>query len=540
MERDPNLNSLRELPRFQELLAKLAQPSAAKARQPITPNLVQEGRAIVDETNTVWEPRSNTLIAAFKFTKTPMSPRVYDGDDRISRLLNLWYGRGEAAGNHGDLYDNRDDGHSLLSKELFPQISHIEYGADARAAGVHYGVNSQFLFNAITFGNSSTVMSGRLGRSQARLVLTTPELVALAYQHYANDHLYIFPEVRDHDPERGDLFPANTPYMIISQGSSGSDRPFMRAIGAILAAFRPDVKEYLRAKHLVAPTVQMIFRSGLKSVKSSQDYLSAKAHPSVFEAADIDLEKMIHLAQGLRANAVPPRVQIAVVKESKPKPGIDYFGPTADILFDTPSAIARIVRSTAHEKRLVISAATTTALEVDPGTRWKYANNDSLLLMRALRDRLGNDLDYLRFPYDKLLHPLGMYHTRMETDHLGNFIGSSQVYTTARDLARFGVLLVNDGVWNDERILPEGWVDFSRSPAPTRPVEKGKRGYGAQFWLLDQMPGVPAGTFTSSGNKGQYVTVLPDLDLVIVRTGVDPMPARFKQDQLVAAVIELL
>ena len=66
------------------------------------------------------------------------------------------------------------------------------------------------------------------------------------------------------------------------------------------------------------------------------------------------------------------------------------------------------------------------------------------------------------------------------------------------------------------------------------------RGYDAQFWLLDQMPGVPAGTFTSAGNKGQFVTVLPDHDIVIVRTGVDPMPARFKQDQLVAAVIELL
>ena len=188
----------------------------------------------------------------------------------------------------------------------------------------------------------------------------------------------------------------------------------------------------------------------------------------------------------------------------------------------------------------VISAATTTRLEVEPGTRWKYSNNDTLLYLRALRSQFNDDLAYLRFPYDELFHRIGMYHTRMETDHLGNFIGSSQVYTTARDLARFGVLLANDGVWNDERILPEGWVDFSRSPAPTRPVEKGMRGYGAQFWLLDQMPGVPAGTFTSAGNKGQFVTVLPDHDIVIVRTGVDPMPARFKQDQLVAAVIELL
>lgn len=383
MERDPDLDTLRELPRFRELLAKLAQRSKAmarKARPPFMPRLVQEGRAIVDGTNTAWDPRSNTLIAAFKFTKSPKIPRVYGDDDRISRLLNLWYGRGEAAGNHGDLYDNRDNGHSLLSKKLFPQLSHVEYGADARAAGVHWGVNSRFLFNAITFGNSSTAMSGRLWRSQARLVLTTPELVVRTYGHYVNDHLYVFPEHRDHDPERGDLFPANTPYMIVSQGSSGSDRPFLRAVGAILAAFRPDVKAYLRAKHLVAPTVQMIFRSGQKSVTTFQDYMSAKAHPSVFEAADIDLEKMIRRARGLRADAVPPRVQIAVVEESKAKPDIDYFGaPNAvEVLFDTPSAIARIVRSTAYERRMVISAAKTT----DPNGlplrfTWKVLRGDA-------------------------------------------------------------------------------------------------------------------------------------------------------------------
>ena len=185
----------------------------------------------------------------------------------------------------------------------------------------------------------------------------------------------------------------------------------------------------------------------------------------------------------------------------------------------------------------VISAVTTTALEVAPGTRWKYANNDTLLLVRELRHKLGDDLKYLRFPYDELLHPLGMYHTRMEVDHLGNFVASSQTYTTARDLTRFGMLLANDGVWNGKRLLPEGWVKFSSTPAPTRPPVAGQWGYGAQFWLLDQMPGVPPGTFTTAGNKGQYVTIVPGHDLVIVRTGVDPDGKRWAQDQLVADVV---
>jgi CubicO group peptidase (beta-lactamase class C family) len=188
----------------------------------------------------------------------------------------------------------------------------------------------------------------------------------------------------------------------------------------------------------------------------------------------------------------------------------------------------------------VISAVTGTQLEVAPGTRWKYANNDTLLALRALRSQLDDDFTYLRFPYDELLHKIGMYHTTMETDHLGNFIGSSQVYTTARDLARFGLLLDNDGVWFDERILPEGWVKFNRTPAPTRPEETSKQGYGAQFWLFGTLPGLPHKTFTSAGNKGQYVTVLPDENLVVVRTGVDPAGHRWNQPAFVAEIFEKL
>jgi CubicO group peptidase (beta-lactamase class C family) len=188
----------------------------------------------------------------------------------------------------------------------------------------------------------------------------------------------------------------------------------------------------------------------------------------------------------------------------------------------------------------VISAVTSTALEVPPATRWKYANNDTLLTLRALRHLLADDLRFLRYPYDELLHPLGMYHTRLEVDHDGTFVGSSQTYTTARDLARFGLFLANDGVWNGKRLVPEGWVKFSTTPAPTKPPVAGEWGYGAQFWLLDQMPGVPKGTYTTAGNKGQFVTVVPGHDLVIVRTGVEPDGHRFQQDRLVADVVAAL
>ncbi len=186
----------------------------------------------------------------------------------------------------------------------------------------------------------------------------------------------------------------------------------------------------------------------------------------------------------------------------------------------------------------VVSAATTTHLEAEPGTRWKYANNDTLLLLRALRAELNDDLAYLRYPYDKLFHRIGMHDTRMEIDHLGNFIGSSQVYTTARDLGRFGLLYLQRGAWEGEQIFPAAWADYVVQPAPALPREAGKQGYGAQFWLLDTLPGVPAGTYTSAGNKGQLATVVPAHDMVIVRTGVDPNGVRWQHDKFVNAVIE--
>ncbi len=180
------------------------------------------------------------------------------------------------------------------------------------------------------------------------------------------------------------------------------------------------------------------------------------------------------------------------------------------------------------------SAATTTHLEEEPGTRWKYANNDTLLLLLGLKQLLGNDLEYLRYPYDRLLQRIGMNHTWMETDHAGNFIGSSQVYTTARDLARFGQLYLQDGVWNGERILPTGWAAFVAEPAPAFQRELSRQGYGAQFWLYDGLSGLPAGTYSTAGNKGQHATIIPASNMVVVRTGVDPLGHRFDQPRFAA------
>ena len=190
--------------------------------------------------------------------------------------------------------------------------------------------------------------------------------------------------------------------------------------------------------------------------------------------------------------------------------------------------------------------ATEVALEAIPGSRWKYANNDTLLAVRTLRSVLEPETEYLAYPY-ALFRRLGMNDTRTETDWEGNFILSSQVWTTSRDLARLGLLYLQNGKWEGERILPEGWVDYVSSASGPQPPEKRANGtaiagYGAQFWLFNErFPNIPNDAFAAMGNRGQYLVIIPSKNLVIVRRGHDPAGGEgFKIDKFVEAVLAAL
>ena len=198
-----------------------------------------------------------------------------------------------------------------------------------------------------------------------------------------------------------------------------------------------------------------------------------------------------------------------------------------------------------------IAESTGAVLEAEPGTRWLYANRDTLLLVHSLRAVLGDDAAYWSFPRRALFDRIGMRHTVAETDFRGNFVLSSQVQSTARDLARFGLLLLQDGVWNGERVLPEGWVAYLREPAPARRTglrglgaygALGVLGYGAQLWLFERNWLVPFDGFAALGSRGQLVVVVPEHQLVVVRTGLDSEAKGvfFRADRFVADVIDAL
>jgi CubicO group peptidase (beta-lactamase class C family) len=144
-----------------------------------------------------------------------------------------------------------------------------------------------------------------------------------------------------------------------------------------------------------------------------------------------------------------------------------------------------------------------------------------MLALRALHERFDSTEEYLKFPYQALLEKVGMNHTFAETDWRGDFILSSQVWTTSRDLARLGVLHLQQGQWQGEQILPEGWLEYISMPAPAQPPENSP-GYGAQWWLYNErFPELPDDTIAARGNRGQFLVIIPSENLVVVRRGYD-------------------
>jgi CubicO group peptidase (beta-lactamase class C family) len=172
-------------------------------------------------------------------------------------------------------------------------------------------------------------------------------------------------------------------------------------------------------------------------------------------------------------------------------------------------------------------AAAKPALIAQPGTRWHYSSPSTLLLSRIISETIGSGSGaLLEFAHTRLFKPLGMSNVTLESDAKGMPIGSTYMFASARDWARFGLLYLNDGKIGETRILPEGWVDYSASSSLGTY-------YGAGFWTVRSphpwaqawiAGGMPKDAFFASGDLGQRLVVLPSQRLVIVRLGdaVDP------------------
>jgi CubicO group peptidase (beta-lactamase class C family) len=179
-----------------------------------------------------------------------------------------------------------------------------------------------------------------------------------------------------------------------------------------------------------------------------------------------------------------------------------------------------------------------------PGTRFAYASGTTNVLMRAMREAIADERAYLAFPRRALFDRVGMASAVLEPDASGTFVGSSLMFATARDWARFGLLVLRDGAWNGERVLPAGWVRFMAAPAPAAPEHE----YAAHWWLklranrgaAGRAPRLPPDALHASGHGGQAVTVVPSRDAVIVRLGHAVDRDAWDQDAFAARVLEAL
>jgi CubicO group peptidase (beta-lactamase class C family) len=175
------------------------------------------------------------------------------------------------------------------------------------------------------------------------------------------------------------------------------------------------------------------------------------------------------------------------------------------------------VNNMLHKEGNMVSFALKKQLKYPIDSVWNYSSGSTNIISLIIRKTLGNDAEYYSFPRKALFNKIGIRSAIWEVDASGTFVGSSYLYATMRDYARFGLLYLNKGNWLGEQILPEGWVDYTISEA------KGSDGqYGAFFWINKagkDYPDVPRDMYCCRGHDGQYIYIIPSKNLVVVRTG---------------------
>ncbi|MEM9514841.1 MAG: serine hydrolase [Actinomycetota bacterium] len=178
-----------------------------------------------------------------------------------------------------------------------------------------------------------------------------------------------------------------------------------------------------------------------------------------------------------------------------------------------------------------------------PGTYWNYSSGETNIICRIIGDVVsggpgGTPAErkqaMLEFLDGRLFGPIGMTTAAPKFDDAGDFVGSSYVYATAQDFARFGELYRNDGVAPDgRRVLPVGWSDHARVKVADDP-ESGL-GYGRHWWLWPEWPG----SLSCNGHEGQYIVVVPDRELVVVHLGKTPADVADQLRRRLARIVEL-
>ena len=311
----------------------------------------------------------------------PAAPaQVSTRGDAVAGLLNAWFAEGSAAGLAALTYENRDGGHSPLDTAAYPQLQVFQHGP---GTGPPTGPAVQVRPRP-TLGNCSMAAPADQGGSLPRHYFSDPAGARFLAGQYLSNNLFLYPEHQDHDPGDngvggyGDLLPANSPCLLISQGSSLSDQPFLHALLAAAAALPPETQRRLIEARLLMPTLQALLRQS--RVQTPADYFTAAAHPPVFDSATLDVERLVRLAHATTPERIPPLVQLEVREETEPRPGVHFFEDSKAAprrLADTPVALARVLHAAQPEYVTELRAAKSGDLLRRPlQLRWQVLQGD--------------------------------------------------------------------------------------------------------------------------------------------------------------------
>ena len=397
IEKDTDFARVNTLPRFKEIV-QLAQKLAGKpipGRPQVQPAYARLGGALtLTATNVNWNfdtgvfethiqmaGENNPSPLADRYGKSKNQPK--DCPERP--YMAAWLSEGTAAGNGGDIYINRDRGHSMLAVGDFPLLTTLRFPNDARRYEVDLDLpNMVFKNSPFVFGNASRArVSGPFWRSNARAAMMDPYAATRMNRFYLDNQFWVFPAHMDFgQKDLGDIFPARTPHFLATVGSSYTDQPFLRAAVAAAASFARPTRQALLRRHLMAPTLQWLLRRTRKGINTEQDYLTPKAHPVAFAAKDLDVLSTVKFAHALRPEQIPPVAMLTLVNSKifpvrLPRPVRDYPDPNGELIFATPTAIAFALRGLEAERTFLVQAHTFPERDSSATFAWCVVGGDA-------------------------------------------------------------------------------------------------------------------------------------------------------------------
>lgn len=332
---DGDLKRLAKEPRFKELVEyaeEMSRKPLLLGPQAVTPATGIFGRSIaLGEQNLLWDFDVGCFSAQLRLAAA------------------------SAGGNTGDLYFNRDEGHSMLTVTNWPGLTEVKLDAEGRRRGLDLNYPNM-IFPYPVFGNASRAfLGGPYWRSLPRALVTVDARHLRAmHRFYLSNQVWVFPSVFDCPPlgTNGDVFASVTPYWLVTQGRSWSDQYYLRAALEASRSMKSSAKAEAVRRGLLAPTIQALLRKALKGVETDEDYMGPKAHPTALPPNGLDMMRLSRSAAALTADAIAP---VALITGVATKPE-RMKGVVPELTYLTPCAWAFVLRAEDERREFTVQA----------------------------------------------------------------------------------------------------------------------------------------------------------------------------------------